>query len=357
MTPSPQQHSSLHRRADEDQLRTGGRCITHNKKSPTLFKGQNPTSNNHKASVPPSCTRELKADKDLAGIKARAAGAPRHQGTTKVQNDQNVRSNIHDRSLALTRCPLCNNLELSEWQDTVGESGPIRCASCGTLDNTHQDTARRRQRKVIQAIFIPDHIVDINPSLIPTLGTHDNPHTTDPTRAGNQTQHYKKTQQPPDRTTAAQDTRMTPRSDSDLTLKGVPEYADTDDGHDGQEDSLKNLIKSLRADFQAVGRKVDAVEKNLGTTQTKEDGLVGQINEVTEGQETFREETRAAAKKTTSAIKRLQEAQNKIEAKQDQALNKLQAQVLKEPDDKVGSMTNQQNHPNPPNHGSAANDE
>lgn len=72
----------------------------------------------------------------------------------QVQNNKATRSNIDGNSLALTRCPTCDNLRIKEGT-TRGEK-TILCDNCGQLESTNnKNVARRRQRRVIQAIFLP----------------------------------------------------------------------------------------------------------------------------------------------------------------------------------------------------------
>lgn len=52
--------------------------------------------------------------------------------------------------------------------------------------------------------------------------------------------------------------------------------------------------------------------------------MAGQMNEAAAEQETYREEERARARKTHSAIERVQLSQEKLEAKQEEALQQLQ---------------------------------
>lgn len=357
-TPSSPPPTNHQRRVGGKPPRTGGKLITHNKKKPTPFQRIEPTSNSHKTPRTLEHTREREVDSRLAGTKAHPDNTPRKNLSTRVQNDQHVRNGIHDRSLALNRCPICNNLEESERPDTAGGDNPINCANCGTLDNGHGETARRRQRKVIQAIFIPDHITDIKATPTPTPTTRHNPQRIGSTKVASQAPSKHAEHRPPCPNTNKYSTYMESKEDNDLTLKDVPNYVpDTDDGGENQDGSLRNLIMSLRADFQMVGRKVDAVQKNLGATQNKVEELVVQMNDAAEEQVKFREETRATAKKTTSAIKKVQEAQRNLEAKQEQALQQLRQQVLKELDDKTGRVNNQQDHPIPPSRRNAPNSE
>lgn len=106
-----------------------------------------------------------------------------------------------------------------------------------------------------------------------------------------------------------------------------------------------------------VGKKVDAFERNLVSTQSKMERMVVKMNEAAVEQETYREEARAAAKETNSAIEKLQEAQNKLEAKQEEAVLQLQKKVLKELGGKTGGAYEQQTSAITANESNATNSE
>lgn len=86
--------------------------------------------------------------------------------------------------------------------------------------------------------------------------------------------------------------------DKDVIMMRIPEYiSDVEGGPEGQEESLRGLIMSLKEELQVVGKKVAAVERSLGITQHKVEEMVGQMNEAAAEQETYREKARNRAEK------------------------------------------------------------
>lgn len=72
--------------------------------------------------------------------------------TTQLHNS------MHGNSLVLTSFPACNNLRLIEG--TKGGASTILFDGFVQLDTANQNVARGRQRRVIQAIFLPDDLGD-----------------------------------------------------------------------------------------------------------------------------------------------------------------------------------------------------
>lgn len=120
-------------------------------------------------------------------------------------------------------------------------------------------------------------------------------------------------------------------------MKGVPDYGSDVGGEpENQDESLKDIITAMRSEFRAVGRKFDAFETNLGTTQQQVEKLSEQMTKAVDPQKTYQIEARAAAEKTNSEITAIQAAQEKLYLTQTKSLQQLKDQVLKELHDKVG---------------------
>lgn len=122
----------------------------------------------------------------------------------------------------------------------------------------------------------------------------------------------------------------------DLTLTDVPDYDDCGEEEEEkqEEGSIREIIMVISTEFRTVGKKVDAFEKKLDSTQNKVERLTGQVTDETELHKTYRQEARTAIAQKNAAIEELKEAQNKIEKKQEESLQQIQQQVLKELDDK-----------------------
>lgn len=105
-----------------------------------------------------------------------------------------------------------------------------------------------------------------------------------------------------------EDTNMSSEDEEekkDLTFSDVPSYDEDgeDDVEKAEEKSIRDMIMAMRTEFRSVGRKVDAFEKTLGSTKNKVERLTTQVR--------------------------------KIERKQEDTLQQLKQQILKELDDKV----------------------
>lgn len=101
----------------------------------------------------------------------------------------------------------------------------------------------------------------------------------------------------------------------------------------------------MRAEFRSEGRKVDAFDKNLGSTQRQFEELTVQITNDEEENKKNRPESREATAQTNEAIEAIKVTQAKIEPRQAQALQQLQKQVLQELDERGRQETNGERQP------------
>lgn len=176
---------------------------------------------------------------------------PQTKKTPLIQNDSKTRTGIHANSLALKRCPVCDNLHLSECTIGGANEGLVSCANCGNLSEANQQVARCRKRRLILAIFAPDADTGDITQLKPNTNSAD----TDKKALKNSTRHNRREQTkmaPPTDTDATMGT--TDVNKGDLTLSGVPDYDEI--ATDDQELSLKEMLSAMRSEFRVIGKKV-----------------------------------------------------------------------------------------------------
>lgn len=131
-----------------------------------------------------------------------------------------------------------------------------------------------------------------------------------------------------------EDEQMTDKiAKKDLVLNDVPNYEEGE--ADDKEILLKDMLQSMRSEFRKVGRQVAQFEEKLSSTQKKVETLSKKMVTTKKEQEKFRDQARAAASKTDTALTEVKVAQKNIEAKQAEALQKLQQKVLQEVDAKL----------------------
>lgn len=142
---------------------------------------------------------------------------------------------------------------------------------------------------------------------------------------------------------------MEPKDDAnkDLMLTDVPNYVSDADDQEGEEDeiSLKDMLTAMRKEFRSVGKKVDAMEKNLGNTHQDVKNLAGQVKAATVDDDAYKKEARASARNTDAEIQTIRSAQDNFEANRKYALQQLQSQVLSELEEKYSTEIQQRDIP------------
>lgn len=195
----------------------------------------------------------------------------------QVRNDIVTRAGIQEHSLALTRCPLCNNLQLQKGTIGGAKACYIKCKCCGNLQPHQQDVARLRQRRVIQAILAPD----INKACDADESECDKGerHTKKPTtvRSINVTAPHER-RNPPLPTSRHMAMTDVEASKGDLTMQGVPKY--DDETVDEQDVSVKEMLMAMRSQFRGFGKKVSSLEKTPGATQNNLQELADKVEDV-----------------------------------------------------------------------------
>lgn len=231
--------------------------------------------------------------------------------TYRISHDD-MKRGIHLNSLALTRCPGCGLLNLSE--KTEGNGTTLVCTTCKILLNTLQKTARKRQCNIIHAIFSPDH--ETEPRLTPATGTKDI-NTTNT------------------RSTARDPKIPTMRNNPEDNRKNemVDEYSDEEVESRGEEDqdvSLKNLLLSMQEQMTKVSQKVGGFEKQLSESREDMSQMADKIEAVKSQQEVAREEARKEALSTKHSLQEVRDINEHLAKEQTKALQKIQEQVLRE---------------------------
>lgn len=295
--------------------------------------------------ITPTLYHTTKSADVVAGSKPESTRQQQVCQHAPVQNNGHTRDNIHTHSLALVPCPRCSNLNLYEGTIRGAEVGRVVCKRCGYLPEELQAAARQRQRKIIQAIFSPDD--HRNPAGTYAAVNRNNPNQHQVNgKQRKKNQHVTKVNKSSttQKKKVERNTMDTENNqDTDALLSDVPKYdeGDTDDGTDGkEEESLKDILRKMRRDFKAIGKKVDSFEGKLGKTQKQLGTLTESMEKAEANHTAYREEARSNAVETNSAIDGLKAAQVRLESNQTEALARLQEQVLKEIDDKISGAQN-----------------
>lgn len=100
--------------------------------------------------------KQLVPSVDVAGMKSGQIHYQKVQPEGKVQNNVHTHSGIHAHSLALSRWPDYNKFSLEKDKTERGAIRPLNCRRCGHISEGLHTVARKPQRRVIEAKFLPD---------------------------------------------------------------------------------------------------------------------------------------------------------------------------------------------------------